>query len=322
MEGFSEQQESQDQKQERLSHEMTRNFDVLKRFVGVSLVSFMLSSAATRDFLKTETGKEFLSHLVPRTTETVQSPEKGSWEERISQHIQKQVGSDVLQKLERGPSQDMAERMHSLRVEEGQLDLQDHKVLHIVEHQLPHSFLANIKQIERKEEAVPMPDAYGSLEGDQMAAYADPGRQELVFLNASRGAKPWNLGDMMKHEACHLSDAENNGMLTSAKRLMFYTQVLDRVRAPDRFHSDYVEGIHNKDPKVELQLKAAEYWADTCSAYFSGEMMVPKADRELVESVIAAMEPGLNFDHLQYGIQLGAAQLAQLQEDPAFISAE
>ncbi len=156
---------------------------------------------------------------------------------------------------------------------------------------LPPSFLDNIEKISYRDELIPMRGEYG-IPGSVEAAHANPSTYEIVFSRGSQSYDPFMLAITMDHEVCHLNAPDTHRGLNPNDRYVLYQRLLDRVQAPDRYRSSYVEAIKNADPKIELYRKASEYWAEICREYVGGSFVFPTADRALVQSLIDKTDPG------------------------------
>jgi hypothetical protein len=158
---------------------------------------------------------------------------------------------------------------------------------------------AHVVRYEDKQ--VTIEDSYGLSKTSQTAqpvsnievAHASQSPREIVFTKGAMFSdNKWLICETLAHEEAHENDPRTNKLLTMQERLQLLSDLADRVKSPDRFKSNYVEGINNPDKKVELANKVNEYWAEINAAYLSGNYFrLPQADRELVAGMIKKIDP-------------------------------
>ncbi len=129
-----------------------------------------------------------------------------------------------------------------------------------------------------------------------MVAYAEGGK--IIFTRFSeKFTMKSNLEDTLLHELGHANDWLAPGIKDPRERADLLLKVAERVSANDRYHSDYVESINNKDPHQQLYLRAQEYWAEICSQYFKDPNKLNFKDFVLVDERVMNMDPGFNAVH-------------------------
>jgi hypothetical protein len=165
---------------------------------------------------------------------------------------------------------------------------------------LPEGFVeGEVIRIGFEDEVLPAREDYHLHAGAETAATAGGGTSaERTVITFWRGAKDnrsdWIWGDAMIHEIGHANDWETDLQLDDAEKAELKKRVIERVQAPDRFKSSYVEGISNPDKTAELESKAKEYWAEIVAAYLNGKLDPFGPDGELVAEYIAKNDP--DFD--------------------------
>jgi len=156
----------------------------------------------------------------------------------------------------------------------------------------PQSFTRQIVDVSYDGRMMEMPDVYGmSAKEHRLLASMTREGHRIVFTASSDSYGPTFLSQELRHEICHFGDPAWNTDLGEPDRIRLYAQVLERLSAPNRYRSEYVEDIKNPDPQRLASTKAGEYWAETCGAYLGGDRLLPAADRELVESLLAKTDP-------------------------------
>lgn len=180
-------------------------------------------------------------------------------------------------------------------------DISNETVEAVVNQTMPKGFGRNISQISYGDYNASMPLQYGVrlMQKTGEAAHASKFDKSIQVTKGAKGAdKKWIVNQLLPHEFFHLQDWNSNSLLTADERIDLLKKIVDRVKSSDRYKSDYVEGIKNADKKKELLTKAAEYFADIGAAFLSPRyLMLPKADRELVQDLIKKIDP--NFDRVQ-----------------------
>ncbi len=115
-------------------------------------------------------------------------------------------------------------------------------------------------------------------------------REDITFYKDSET----NLEEFLhtlSHEIGHANDWESDNEMDATERVDLLLAIRERLQSKDRYVSDYVESIENKDKQEELYLKAVEYWAEICAAYFSDPENLNYKDFVLVNNTIKKHEP-------------------------------
>ncbi len=128
------------------------------------------------------------------------------------------------------------------------------------------------------------------------AAHFNSASKEILLRNYEL-QDPNFAFEAISHESGHANDWETVEGLTPIERLDLLFEVSNRVYAPNRFQSAYVDLIKNDDKQIELYTKTKEYWAEICGEYlaFGKKNLAPK-DVELVEFLIKKKDPTFNID--------------------------
>lgn len=118
-------------------------------------------------------------------------------------------------------------------------------------------------------------------------------KSSIVFnQEVSRG---WPVGHLinhtLSHESCHavehgLSIADSNNL---------FEAVAERIEAPDRFQSEYVENIEDADKKARDFSKAQEYWAEICAQFFNDPTQLHIKDFRMVSEQVKKVDPAFNW---------------------------
>lgn len=123
---------------------------------------------------------------------------------------------------------------------------------------------------------------------------------------------------LLAHEVAHNADWASNPNLSNAQRINLYSLILQRLRAEDRYDSNYVETDKqlDRDPRewndtAHIYDGSAEYWSVICEVYFtgyqrdwpkdSGEPKLPEGDQRAIELLLARTDPKWLHQHcLEY----------------------
>ncbi len=124
-----------------------------------------------------------------------------------------------------------------------------------------------------------------------------------IYKNALTKYKDSELLDkMIAHEAAHANDWRNNKKLDTWEKVEFFKSVAARYNSEDRYRNDWADeylGNINYDSDQETAYhQIIEYWAIIASVYISQNSKgLPKADQELVKSILERTSPG--FDQIK-----------------------
>ena len=178
---------------------------------------------------------------------------------------------------------------------------------------LPQGFLDEVYSFGYRSTPALLPAKYG-VDGTEMAAVMEQEvghpRSSIFFYPSS--ASPERLTDVegwfgiAAHEITHANDHEHSLSMSDADRQKLQFRLNERVTAPNRFHSDYVENIKfsaqvEPDPvrraRRELELKGTEYLAELDENYLMSddpEKEFAPEDLALIRWFISLKDP--NFD--------------------------
>jgi hypothetical protein len=123
-------------------------------------------------------------------------------------------------------------------------------------------------------------------------AYHSPSENEIVFTSTIK-SDFLLAAETILHEEAHSKDWKTNKALTVDERMELIQEVIDRVNAPDRYRSSYVESIHNPNPKENLRIKTEEYYAELTMAYFLPDKykLLSQKDKDIIGGVIHETDP-------------------------------
>jgi len=160
----------------------------------------------------------------------------------------------------------------------------DTRPINMVLDSMPHSWVESIEQIRFINEIKEAPKHYG-LKGREVAAQADRKNGNISYFKNSYNQTGYGAVSVLTHEMAHLNDWVNpRRPMPERVDLMYRT--LNRVNSEDRYRSGYVEAISNKDKRLELFIKTAEYWAEIVKARTVDLRNLPIKDRELVDDYL------------------------------------
>ncbi|MDB4940163.1 MAG: hypothetical protein JWO40_588 [Candidatus Doudnabacteria bacterium] len=134
-----------------------------------------------------------------------------------------------------------------------------------------------------------------NLEEKNADGVADYSTKEIKISATKSFSASRIINSTLLHEIWHNSDWYGARSVPTEERLRLLQDIIQRVKSPDRYKSDYVESINNPDKQKELQYKATEYFAEVGSKVLTNEIYtIPKADRDLFRAYIKKHDP--NFD--------------------------
>ena len=151
--------------------------------------------------------------------------------------------------------------------------------------------IGEVVSITQEARNAPMPERYGLAKGSTSTAAFYSGTERITFDTKPH---PYEILDILAHELGHANDWESDEEMTDEERLDLLLAVGDRIDDEDRYRSSYVESIKNKDRERERYLKATEYWAEICEAYFTQPYNLNAKDYALVEARVKRHDPEFN----------------------------
>ncbi len=162
--------------------------------------------------------------------------------------------------------------------------------------------------------AEPLDDRNGGV------AYAEFDRikHKITFFNDavvdSNNPYSFAIGSLA-HEFGHAYDWVSDGKLTDSERVDFLFAAVERVQAPDRWKSAYVESIEFIDPKEQLSHRVTEYWAEIVNQYITNPKALAQKDFILVDKYVKLADPDFDpFERQKRRKTLVASEL--LKFDP------
>lgn len=106
---------------------------------------------------------------------------------------------------------------------------------------------------------------------------------QIVFYSQSKSYSFGEMAGTVYHEIAHANDWGDDDDARYNDKLDLLMKISDRISAPDRYLSKYVESIKNDTPEKTRYRKALEYWAEICSVYFSNPANLSLSDIEIVD---------------------------------------
>ncbi|MBP6912339.1 MAG: hypothetical protein KBB86_00170 [Candidatus Pacebacteria bacterium] len=132
------------------------------------------------------------------------------------------------------------------------------------------------------------------------AAQMSRNNQKMEFfdyMNEFENNPEW-MFSVLSHESAHANDWGAIEGLNKNERLDFLTSLSERIYAPDRFISSYVEDkIVNENLKDRLYNRSVEYWAEICGEYFAnGKGNLSPKDVKIIDKIIKIKDTDFSID--------------------------
>jgi hypothetical protein len=119
----------------------------------------------------------------------------------------------------------------------------------------------------------------------RIVAETSAGESYITFYKqASRQPVDKLINNTLAHEMAHNFDWTNLAVTSFEERMDLLQAIGERIGSKDRLKSDYVETIKNEAKQEERYLKAQEYWAEICAAYFSHPKEMNYKDFKIVDN--------------------------------------
>lgn len=140
----------------------------------------------------------------------------------------------------------------------------------------------------------------GSAKDQTVLGIFNKGTEHIRLLAETKLLYSSNFDEIITHEAAHAHDWLSDNAMTTTERINLLLRVVERVQAPDRYKSAYVEGIIMSDAQTTLAVKAQEYFAVISAATMGGSPKeetpagLQHIDSEIAQSVIRKHDR--NFD--------------------------
>ncbi len=198
------------------------------------------------------------------------------------------------------------------------LDNQDMSTL--VQESLPEGFRYNLKSVAYVDVSLLLPTAYGMPGSEYIAGTVGREGKIYFYKKANRVPTMDIVKTYLPHEVGHSNDWGANRLLTYPERVQLLANTVRRVRSPNRHKSNYVEAIHNKDPKVQLLNRATEYYADTTAMGTSEEYwLLPEEDKKWVDKLFKKMDPRFTRERARGAQRAVIDSVIDKQFDKAYV---
>ncbi|MBI4120384.1 MAG: hypothetical protein HY454_02860 [Parcubacteria group bacterium] len=166
---------------------------------------------------------------------------------------------------------------------------------------LPRSFVeGEVASITQSNEAEEIRADYGLTKGTEAFASCYHGGQQekarIVFHSISKESSLPTILRVAGHEIAHANSWKTDNEMNTEERMDLLLSISKRLRAGDRYMSNYVESINNEDGQLENYNKATEYWAEICEQYFSDPNSLNVKDWEIVDDMIKKQDPKFDLD--------------------------
>jgi len=170
--------------------------------------------------------------------------------------------------------------------DEIKIEMSNEEVMSDVLSKMPDRWLSNVSSVRQVDEDMKGSDAYG-LDRDKWTTLAsaqllENGKTKIVLYSPTMESHKFSNEQTIIHEIAHANDWVRSKNLSVLERANMLLEVTARLESGDRYLSTYVESINNEDKSLEKYLKAAEYWAEISSIYFTQPSTLNVADFELV----------------------------------------
>lgn len=159
----------------------------------------------------------------------------------------------------------------------------------------------SLTEIEAEKEEKFREELHLAKSQETMAAFncdADNSNCRLTLYPAGRKSSITSLiEDDIAHEALgHGNDWETGSDMSAEDRADLLHGILERLNAPDRFKSSYVESIRIASGKQEEEyVKAKEYYAEIVRQFFKNAEQLPVTDHNIVKWRLEQTDPGFNW---------------------------
>lgn len=152
--------------------------------------------------------------------------------------------------------------------------------------------ISSIRYLPTKEKK--MPEAYGTEGYSAGTCYWGEGAERSeIELYGTEFLSVEEFISTNLHEIGHAVYAEKSGTMTFYQASDLVYRNTNRLSAPNRFQSGYVESITNPDKQLELYLKSREYSVEILSAYLMDKELDP-LDAMNVEDWLRRLDPNFN----------------------------
>lgn len=119
-------------------------------------------------------------------------------------------------------------------------------------------------------------------------------KAKVVFWDVTRNGRFGYVVDSISHELGHVNDWNDEGV-SYVDRLELLVKIGQRINAKDRFHSAYVESIHEDNHFRVAYDRATEYWSEICVQYFNDATQLHVKDFGIVDDYVHKIDSKYNW---------------------------
>lgn len=165
---------------------------------------------------------------------------------------------------------------------------------------LPQNWIAGeikgIKQATKSLKRSDLRHEVGSAKDGEIAGTHNRTTKLIHFYPKTKEMYSSSFDHLANHEAAHANDWLTDDTLTASERIAVLFQVAERITAPDRYKSSYVESIEMKDAQTTQRIRCHEYFAEISAVYFTRPDTLHIKDYRIVDSVVRRNDPNFDFD--------------------------
>ena len=211
-------------------------------------------------------------------------------------HLSGMLKSEYVAPVPFNPEKMLDADFHPITTQEGQMERGDVRGLL---NSYPAGWVyGEVSKIEYRNEKMALGDQYGMPGAEALATCSEAfeNRSHIVFYAPANNHAKSAIHGALSHELGHANDWERDNEMEIEERLDLLKAIGERIHAPDRFQSGYVEKISNADKYLENYSKATEYWAEITAQYFTDPGQLNIKDAQLVQRHIQKTDPHFSLD--------------------------
>lgn len=299
-----------------IEQERKSRFSRIEKYLRVAVVMGVLSVSGKYFLEGIKNIKEYNDHIESF------SPERKDRCEELRSKLVEIIGEDKVRKIENGDKYAFTEKMKEeieRQEKENSTEIHGFDKIGIDNEKLKKIWIEDsisypkkwieeeISYIEYKDEEKIIDEKYGdNLKNKNSSASFDSINRSIIFskkpegeINALTKEDLISFFDsVFSHESGHANDWEEDKEMELDERYELVLKIINRLKSEDGLmRTNYVSSIKNSDPKMEIYMKAKEYWATICSSYFQYpvflKMDYPK-DFEIVDEFVKKQDSDFN----------------------------